>query len=114
MPHVCFTLQVDPARLDEYRSRHAEVWPEMLLALRDAGWSDYRLFLRADGLLVGHLETDDFPAALAAMEATEVNARWQAEMGDFFLGLQDGRADHAMQTLDQVFDLTDQLARLPG
>jgi L-rhamnose mutarotase len=26
---VCFTLQVDPKRIDEYRRRHAAVWPEM-------------------------------------------------------------------------------------
>jgi L-rhamnose mutarotase len=38
------------------------------------------LFLRDDGLLVGYLLAEDLDAALAAMEATEVNARWQAEM----------------------------------
>lgn len=43
MARVCFTLRVDPARLDEYRARHAEVWPEMLAALHDAGWRDYTL-----------------------------------------------------------------------
>ncbi len=40
MPRVCFTLQVDPNRLDEYWSRHAAMWPEMLAALLDAGWHD--------------------------------------------------------------------------
>ena len=30
---VCFQLQVDPARLDEYRARHEAVWPEMLRAI---------------------------------------------------------------------------------
>jgi L-rhamnose mutarotase len=102
---VCFTLQVDPARLDEYRVRHAAVWPEMRSALRDAGWHDYSLFLRDDGLLVGYLRTDDFAAAQAAMDATEVNRRWQAEMGDFFVDLDDGRPDLAMQPLDEVFHL---------
>ena len=105
---VCFTLSVDPDRLDEYRERHAEVWPEMLAALRDAGWHEYSLFLREDGLLIGHLVTDDFPAALAAMERTDVNARWQAEMAPFF---RDGRADHNMHVLEEVFNLDDQLAR---
>ena len=37
-----------------------------------------------DGLLVGYLETEDFARAQAAMEATDVNARWQAEMAPFF------------------------------
>ena len=59
MRRVCFTLQVDPTRLGEYRERHAAVWPEMLIALRDAGWHDYSLFLRDDGLLVGYLMTED-------------------------------------------------------
>jgi L-rhamnose mutarotase len=105
MPRVCFTLQVDPSRLTEYRERHAAVWPQMLDALRAAGWSDYSLFLRDDGLLVGYLVTDDFAAAQAAMAATEVNARWQAEMAQFFVGLDDARPDEGMQPLPEVFHL---------
>ena len=110
MRRVCFTLKVDPARLDDYRARHAHVWPEMLTALRDAGWHDYSLFLREDGLLVGYLQTDDFAAAQAAMDRTEVNRRWQAEMAPFFPDLADGRPDHGMQVLDEVFNLDAQLA----
>jgi L-rhamnose mutarotase len=109
---VCFTLQVRADRLDEYRQRHAAVWPDMLRALRDTGWRDYSLFLRDDGLLVGYLEADDFAAARAAMDATEVNARWQAEMAGFFVGLADGRPDLGLQVLDEVFNLDDQLEAL--
>jgi L-rhamnose mutarotase len=106
---VCFTLQVRPDRLAEYRERHAAVWPDMLCALRDAGWHDYQLFLREDGLLVGTLVTDDLTAAQAAMDAVEVNARWQADMAPFF-DLPDGRPDRGMRVLDLVFDLDAQLA----
>ncbi|MDQ2583763.1 L-rhamnose mutarotase [Saccharothrix yanglingensis] len=111
MHRVCFTLRVDPARLDEYRARHADVWPEMLVALRDAGWRSYTLHLAEDGLLVGVLETDDLAAAQAAMEATEVNRRWQAGMAEFFPDLADGRADRGLRVLEEVFDLDAQLAR---
>lgn len=111
MPRVCFTLRVDPARLDEYRARHAEVWPGMLTALRDAGWHSYTLHLAEDGLLVGVLETDDFEAARAAMDATDVNRRWQAEMAPFFPDLADGRADLGMRVLPEVFNLDEQLLR---
>jgi L-rhamnose mutarotase len=106
---VCFTLQVDPARLDEYRRRHAAVWPEMLAALRDTGWRDYSLFLREDGLLVGYFLTEDLDAALAGMEATDVNRRWQAEMAPFFVDLPGGRPDRGMHVLAEVFNLDDQL-----
>jgi L-rhamnose mutarotase len=110
---VCFTLQVKPDRLAEYRRRHAAVWPDMLAALRDTGWRDYSLFVRDDGLLVGYFLTDDLDAALAGMEATEVNARWQAEMAPFFADLPGGRPDRGFVVLDEVFNLDDQLGGPP-
>ncbi len=106
MARVCFTLQVRPDRLDEYRQQHAAVWPAMLRALRDAGWRDYQLFLREDGLLVGIAETDDLAAAQAAVDATEVSARWEAEMAPFFSTGSDGRSK---VELELVFDLEAQL-----
>jgi L-rhamnose mutarotase len=81
---VCSQLAVRPDRLEEYRARHREVWPDMLDALRAAGWRNYSLFLRDDGLLIGYLECDDFAAAQRKMEEAEVNARWQAEMAPLF------------------------------
>jgi L-rhamnose mutarotase len=84
MERASFTLRVNPDRLDEYRARHRAVWPDMLDALRAAGWRNYSLFLADDGLLVGYLECEDFNAALQAMEETDVNARWQAEMAPLF------------------------------
>ncbi|MFB7222134.1 L-rhamnose mutarotase [Streptomyces sp. NPDC002596] len=105
MQRVCFLLKVRPDRAEEYRERHQHVWAEMREALSAAGWHNYSLFLREDGLLVGYLETEDFDAARAAMDATDVNARWQAEMSEFFEEL-DGRApDAAMLPLTEVFHL---------
>lgn len=108
---VCFQLQVRPERIAEYRQRHAQVWPDMLQALNDTGWNNYSLFLRDDGLLIGYLETPDLAAAQAGMAATEVNARWQAQMGEFFADL-DGAPDTGFMTLTEVFNLEDQLATL--
>ncbi|MHC5904497.1 L-rhamnose mutarotase [Streptomyces sp. S6] len=105
MQRVCFLLKVRADRLDEYRERHTQVWPEMLAALSATGWRNYSLFLREDGLLVGYLETDDFAAAQAGMEAADVNARWQAEMAPFFESLDGARPDEAMKPLTEVFHL---------
>ncbi len=101
---ICFLLRVKPDRMEEYRRRHAEVWPEMQQALRDTGWRNYSLFLAPDGLLVGYFETDDFDAAVEGMAATDVNARWQAEMAPFFENL-DGRPDEGIVPLTEVFHL---------
>lgn len=109
MRRVCFQLQVRPDRLAEYRDRHAAVWPEMLTALRETGWHNYSLFLRDDGLLIGYLETPSLEDALTGMAARDVNARWQAEMAEFFDEL-DGRApDEGFLILEEVFHLEDQL-----
>ena len=106
---VCFQLQVKPERLEEYRRRHAAVWPDMLQALRATGWRNYSLFVRDDGLLIGYFETPDLAAALAGMGDTEVNARWQAEMAGFFADLE-VPPDLGFVVLDEVFHLEDQLA----
>lgn len=105
MPRVCFTLQVKPDRLDEYKERHKKVWPEMREALSAAGWHNYSLYLRGDGLLIGYVETPDFERARALMAATEVNARWQAEMREFFVDASGRDADKQMAPLEEVFHL---------
>ena len=99
MARVCFQGRVRADRLDEYRARHRQVWPEMRAALSATGWTNYSLFLRPDGLLIGYLETADFGAAKRAMEETEVNARWQAEMAPLF------DAELTFERLEEVFHL---------
>jgi L-rhamnose mutarotase len=112
MQRVCFQLQVKPDRIEEYKACHAAVWPDMLRALHDTGWRNYSLFLRPDGLLIGYLETPSLEEAQAGMARTEVNARWQAEMAEFFVELGDARPDAGFVQLEEVFHLEDQLAAL--
>ena len=105
MERACFLLRVRPEKLDEYKARHREVWPDMLEALRETGWTNYSLFLREDGLLVGYFETESLERALAGMEATDVNTRWQAEMAEFFELPGDARPDTGFRRLEEVFHL---------
>lgn len=110
-PH-CFVLHVRPELLDDYRARHAAVWPEMLRALRDSGWGAYSIFAGRDGLIVGYVETPDLDAAQRAMADTEVNGRWQADMAKFFVGLDGTPADEGFEVLEPIFNLDEQLERL--
>jgi L-rhamnose mutarotase len=110
MQRACFQLQVRPDMLDEYRRRHAAVWPEMLSALKASGWNNYSLFLRSDGLLIGYVETPSIARAQELMALTDVNARWQAEMAQFFVGLGDAAPDEGFLLLEEIFHLEDQLA----
>jgi L-rhamnose mutarotase len=110
MPRYCFRLQVRPDRLAEYTERHEAVWPDMLAALRDSGWRNYSLFLDDDGLLIGYVEADSLAAAQAAMAETDVNRRWQAEMAEYFTGIEGRPPDEGFRLLTEVFNLDDQLA----
>jgi L-rhamnose mutarotase len=110
---VCFQLQVRPELLDEYIARHSPVWPEMLAEIEAAGRRNYSLFLAEGGRLIGYYETDDDAAAQAYLAASEVAARWEAEMARFFVGL-DGRPDQVATPLTEIFNLHDQLAAARG
>lgn len=105
MQRICFLLKVKPDKIEEYKARHREVWPDMQQALRETGWHNYSLFLREDGMLVGYFETPDFDAARSDMAAREVNARWQAEMAPFFEALDGQRPDEGLLVLEEVFHL---------
>ena len=112
MPRYCLLGHVDPNHLSEYRERHDAVWPELLQALADAGWRNYSLFLRADGLLIGYAEADDLGRAQELVARTEVNARWQDSMRSLFADPEGSAPDESWELVPEVFNLEDQLARL--
>ncbi len=82
----------------------------MLEALASTGWHNYSIFLRPDGLLIGYFETPSLEAAQSGMAETEVNARWQSEMAEFFEDLGDQAPDTGFLVLDEIFNLEEQLA----
>jgi len=100
---VCFLLRLKPDRIDDYLAAHQTVWPEMLDALRAAGYRNYSLFVRPDdGLVVGYFETDDVEATNAAMARADVNERWQSTMAEYF---ESGHPDRSLQRLTEYFHL---------
>jgi L-rhamnose mutarotase len=103
MERIGFVMRLQPGAEAEYRERHAAVWPEMLAALKEAGAHDYSIFLRGDDLF-GYLEVDDFDRFRATMDASPVNARWQADMGRLIDPLTDASTGFH-QRLDEVFHL---------
>lgn len=105
MQRIGFMLKVKKDMLEEYKRRHAAVWPEMLAALRETGWHNYGIFMTEDGTLFGYLETPDFDAARAGMATKEVNARWQTDMAPFFEGIGGKKADESFVLLEEVFHL---------
>ncbi len=105
MQRACFTLQIKPDKIEEYKRLHQDVWPDMLNALTRHGWHNYSLFLKPDGQLIGYCETPDFDAAVASMQHEEVNQRWQEGVKHLFEPLPGDNPDTSMQPLEEVFHL---------
>ena len=103
MERIGFVMRLLPGAEAEYRQRHAEVWPEMLDELRAAGARNYSIFLRGDDLF-GYLEVEDLRRFQESLAASEINARWQADMGLLIDPLTDP-ATGFHQRLDEVFHL---------
>jgi L-rhamnose mutarotase len=79
MAQHAWVLEIRPGYETEYKQRHDEIWSEMLEALQAAGVCNYSIFKH--GLtLFGYFETHDLHATIAALNASEVNARWGAFM----------------------------------
>ena len=75
-----FRMRLLPGMEAEYERRHDAIWPELAALLREAGISDYAIWLDPEtGMLVGHLtrtgdhRMDDLPSH-------PVMKRWWAHM----------------------------------
>jgi L-rhamnose mutarotase len=96
-------MRIRPGQEAEYVRRHAEVWPEMLAALKDAGCANYSIYRRGPELF-GYMEVDDFDRFRATIDASPANARWQADVASLIDPMTDP-ATGFHQRLDEVFHL---------
>ncbi len=83
MKRGLFTLVVDPRRIDEYESRHADPWPDMMAAIDDAGIHNYTGFRRGNHVVYYGEFEPDMETAFARIGQTDVNRRW----GEAFEGI---------------------------
>lgn len=82
MHRVAFKMRVYKGFEAEYKKRHDELWPELQQLLKEAGISEYSIFLdETTNSLFGVLKAAD-PAALDHLPAQPVMQKWWAYMKD--------------------------------
>lgn len=108
--NICFVSRINPEHIDQYTQEHNPVWPDMLRALEQAGWENYRLYVSPNGLLVGTATIDSLQSATARMQEYDINEKWQQHMSQFFVAADS--PDQTFTELQLVFDLEAQLADL--
>lgn len=103
METMAFRMQLDPGKRDEYERRHREIWPELASALREAGVSEYRIFLdEATHHLFAVLQRRD-DHTMDALPELPVMRKWWDYMAD----IMQTAPDHTplQQALVPVFEL---------
>ena len=89
MERLCHVFRIAPGTEEEYVRRHVEIWPEMVAAMKGAGFANYTLF--RNGLeVVAYCECSPSVDTCFARFAThEIGARWQEHMREIVLDLTD-------------------------
>ena len=100
---IAFRMVLNPGQAAEYKRRHDELWPQMKAALREAGISDYSIWLdpETNHLFATLVRADDHTMDL--LPKTEINRRWWDFMADIMQ--YDDRGEPVAVPLDQVFHM---------
>ena len=79
---IAFKMKLFPGKEAEYKKRHDELWPDLEQLLKQAGISEYSIFLDAESnSLFGVLKAKD-PKNLDNLPQQEVMQRWWKYMAD--------------------------------
>ncbi|UHG91006.1 L-rhamnose mutarotase [Spirosoma oryzicola] len=103
MEEVAFTMKLKPGVEAEYKRRHDEIWPELSMALTEAGVRDYSIYLdrTTNTLFAVQKRVDGHSAEL--LHELPVVQRWWQYMAD----LMDTNSDNSpvVQSLERMFHL---------
>ena len=82
MKNVAFRMKLKPGVVEEYRRRHDQLWPELAVALREAGIYDYSIFLDEETLHLFAVLKLREPNKREQLPSQPVMRRWWDYMAD--------------------------------
>ncbi len=102
MERYAWKAAVREGMLEEYRGRHAAIWPELVQVLKEAGICNYSIW-NVGNELFGYYECEKGADYAAKIQAeSPVVARWNEYMKDILVMKMDPRTG-AQPLLEQVF-----------
>ena len=75
-------MNLFPGQAREYRKRHDVIFPELSKALKDAGVSDYSIWLDPESYYLNCLLTRADILSLDYLSDSDIMKRWWAHMAD--------------------------------
>lgn len=80
-----FTMMLNPGMEAEYKRRHAEIWPELVALLYDAGIRDYSIHLDPSTNTLFGLLTRPKDHGMEELAGHPVMRKWWAYMADIMV-----------------------------
>ncbi len=82
MHRIAFKMKLYPGFAGEYKKRHAEIWPDLVELLKQAGINDYSIFIDQEtNSLFGVLKANDVKL-LDDLPNNAIMRRWWQYMSD--------------------------------
>ena len=82
MKRQSFKMFLKPGFEEEYEKRHNEIWPELVKLLKDAGVSNYSIFLDKDTNTLYAYQEVSGEGGSQDLGTTEIVQKWWAFMAD--------------------------------
>ena len=103
MEKIAFRMFLNPGQSAEYQRRHDAIWPELVALLREAGISDYSIYLDAEHHVLFAVLQRAAGHTMDSLPQHPVMQRWWAHMGDIMRSNPDGSP--VVQALPCLFHL---------
>ena len=103
MERVAFKMYLKAGKKEEYKKRHNEIWPELMKLLKDAGISEYSIFLDESTNSLFAFQKVSGEGGSQDLGQTEIVQKWWAYMAD----IMETNPDHSPVSipLEEVFYL---------
>lgn len=79
---LAFKMHLNEGQKEEYKKRHNELWPELRQLLKDAGVSEYSIFLDEETNTLFAFQKVNGNGSSQNLGQTEIVKRWWAYMSD--------------------------------
>lgn len=82
MERIAFKMHLNPGQKEEYKKRHDEIWPELKKLLKDAGVSEYSIFLDEETNTLFAFQKVSGEGGSQGLGQTEIVKKWWKFMAD--------------------------------
>ena len=82
MKRLAFKMHLNDGQKEEYKKRHDEIWPELYKLLKEAGISEYSIFLDEETNTLFAFQKVSGDGGSQDLGKTEIVKKWWAFMAD--------------------------------